>query len=207
MNKILFVCHGNFCRSPTAEFIMKDLVKKAGLEQEFEIASAATSSEEHGNPVYPPARKLLEEHGIDCSGKRARRLSMEDYSNYDLLIGMDDYNMRNMRRIFGADSACKLRYLMEYAGKPGASVADPWYSGDFERAWQDISAGCEGLLYELTGTVLLDFSPCTERRELYAELRNKMDWQEWYGENLDALNDILTGLPHRGSRFVILLPK
>jgi len=208
MYKILFVCLGNICRSPTAEFVMKDLVKKAGLEHEFEIASAATSSEEEGWPIHTPARLMLEAHGIDCAGKTSRPICRADYEHYDFLIGMDSQNIRNMRRVFGDDAAGKIHYMMEFAGKPEQSVADPWYSGDFERAWQDISAGCEGLLYELTGTVVLDFSSCTQRQELYAELRSKMDWQDWYGENLDALYDVLTGFPRkdRNRRFVIILP-
>ena len=150
MTKILFVCHGNICRSPTAEFVLKDMVKKAGLEREFEIASAATDTDELGNPVYPPSRKLLERHGIDCSGKRARLLTAADYERYDLIIGMDEENMRKLRRRYGPDPAGKLHALMEYAGKPGQPVADPWYTRDFERTWQDVTAGCSGLLRQLT---------------------------------------------------------
>jgi len=206
MNKILFVCHGNICRSPTAEFVMKHMVKQAGLEHEFEIASAATHTDELGSPVYPPSRKMLAEHGIDCSGKTARLIRMADYADYDLLIGMDEANLRNMRRIFGGDSEAKIHAMMDYAGMPGFSVADPWYTRDFEQTWQDVNAGCEGLLYELSDTVILDLSACTSREELYRELRHKMAWQDWYGENLDALNDILTGLPHKGSRFVLRMP-
>ncbi|MBD5162731.1 MAG: low molecular weight phosphotyrosine protein phosphatase [Oscillibacter sp.] len=149
MTKILFVCHGNICRSPMAEFIMKDMVKRAGLEDCFSIASAATSTEETGNPVYPAARRKLAEHGIACAGKTARRLTAEDYRRYDLLIGMDQANLRNMRRICGGDPAGKLRLLLEYAGRPGDEVSDPWYTGDFEAAWLDIEAGCRGLLDRL----------------------------------------------------------
>ena len=116
MTRILFVCHGNICRSPMAEFVMKDLVKKVGLEDQFQIASAATSSEEIGNPVYPPARRKLAEHGISCSGKIARQLRREDYGKYDLLIGMDQANIRNIRRICGGDPEGKIHLLMEYAG-------------------------------------------------------------------------------------------
>lgn len=145
MTRILFVCHGNICRSPMAEFVMKDLVKQAGLEDRFQIASAATSTEEIGNPVYPPARRKLAEHGITCAGKTARQLTKADYAQYDLLIGMDRANIRNMNRIFGGDPDGKLRLLMEYGGRPG-EVADPWYTGDFEAAWQDILDGCGGLL-------------------------------------------------------------
>ena len=149
MVKILFVCHGNICRSPMAEFVMKDLVKNAGLEKEFLIESAATSTEEIGNPVYPPARRKLAEHGIDCSGKTARQLQRGDGERYDLLIGMDRANLRNMRRICGGDG--KTHLLMEYAGKPDREVADPWYTGDFEATWQDVLAGCRGLLKSLQG--------------------------------------------------------
>lgn len=145
MTRILFVCHGNICRSPMAEFVMKDLVKQAGLEDRFQIASAATSTEEIGNPVYPPARRKLAEHGITCAGKTARQLTKADYAQHDLLIGMDRTNIRNMNRIFGGDPDGKLRLLMEYGGRPG-EVADPWYTGDFEAAWQDILDGCGELL-------------------------------------------------------------
>ena len=151
MKRILFVCHGNICRSPMAEFVMKDLVKKAGLEKKFLIESAATSREEIGNPVYPPTRRKLVEHGIDCSGKTARQLQNDDYEEYDLLIGMDRANLRNMYRICGGDFDEKMRLLMEYAGHPDREVADPWYTGDFETTWQDVLAGCRGLLRCLKG--------------------------------------------------------
>ena len=131
MKKILFVCHGNICRSPMAEYVMKDLVKKAGLAAQFHIESAATSTEEIGNPVYPPARRKLAEHGISCAGHAARQLTREDYDRWDLLIGMDGANLRNMRRICGGDPAGKLRLLLDCAGRSG-EVADPWYTGDFE---------------------------------------------------------------------------
>lgn len=145
MVRILFICHGNICRSPMAEFVMKDLVQKAGLEDQFQIASAATSSEEIGNPVYPPARRKLAEHDIDCTGKTARRLKNEDYGQYDLLIGMDRANLRNMRRICGGDCNGKMHLLMEFTGRPG-DVADPWYTNDFETTWLDVLAGCGRLL-------------------------------------------------------------
>ena len=124
MTRILFVCHGNICRSPMAEFVMKDLVKKTGLEAQFHIESAATSTEEIGNPVYPPARRKLAEHSIDCAGKTARQLKNSDYDQYDLLIGMDRANLRNMHRICGSDFAGKLHLLMDYTDRPG-DVADP----------------------------------------------------------------------------------
>ena len=149
MIKILFVCHGNICRSPMAEFVMKDLVKKAGLVSQFQIASAATSREEIGNPVYPPARRKLAEHGIACNGHAARQLTNGDYEKYDLLIGMDKANLRNMYRICGGDFADKMHLLMDYTDHPG-DVADPWYTEDFETTWKDVLAGCQGLLESLT---------------------------------------------------------
>ena len=132
-----------------AEFVMKDLVRKAGVDTQFQIASAATSTEEIGNPVYPPARRKLAEHGISCAGKTARQLTRADYSAYDLLIGMDQANLRNMRRICGGDLEGKIHLLLEYADRPGQEVADPWYTGDFEATWQDVLAGCQGLLASL----------------------------------------------------------
>ena len=143
--RILFVCHGNICRSSMAEFIMKDLVEKAGLSSQFEISSAATSTEEIGNPVYPSARRKLAEHGIDCTGKTARQLQNSDYEKYDLLIGMDQANLRNMYRICGGDFRDRIHLLMEYTDRPG-EVADPWYTKDFDTAWCDIKEGCRCLL-------------------------------------------------------------
>ena len=143
--KILFVCHGNICRSPMAEFVMKWLVKEAGREGEFEIASAATSTEEIGNPVYPPARCKLAEHGIASDGKYARQITRRDYSYYDLIVGMDEWNLRNMRRMLGGDPDGKICLLMDYTERPG-EVADPWYTGDFEATWRDVLEGCRGLL-------------------------------------------------------------
>ena len=207
MTKILFVCHGNICRSPMAEFVMKDMVKRAGLEKEFEISSAATSAEELGNGVYPPARAKLREHGIDCSGKTARRITKADYEDFDLIIGMDAANMRNMERLFGEDGEGKLHMLLDYAGRDGQSVADPWYTGDFEATWQDVFSGCMGLLSQLCEEIVLDFSRCEERRELFEVLSERMLWRENYGRNLDALYDILTGMPHLGRSFVITLPR
>ena len=145
MVKILFICHGNICRSPMAEFMMKDLVQKAGLEGEFFIASAATSTEEIGNGVYPPARRMLAAHGIGCAGKTARQMTRRDYGEYDLLIGMDSANLRNMRRICGGDPEDKLRLLLDYTHRPG-DVADPWYTGDFAATWRDVDEGCRALL-------------------------------------------------------------
>ena len=149
MIKILFICHGNICRSPMGEFILKDLVEKAGLADRFQIESAATSTEEIGNPVYPPARRKLAQHGIDCAGKTARQLTADDYGRFDLLLGMDRANIRNMTRICGGDPQGKIHLLMEYAGHPGREVADPWYTGDFDAAWDDVLAGCQGLLRKI----------------------------------------------------------
>ena len=147
--RILFVCHGNICRSPMGEFILKELATKAGLADRFQIESAATSTEEIGNPVYPPARRKLAQHGIDCAGKTARQLTAADYGRFDLLLGMDRANIRNMTRICGGDPQGKIHLLMEYAGHPGREVADPWYTGDFEAAWDDVLAGCQGLLRKI----------------------------------------------------------
>ena len=150
MNKtcILFVCHGNICRSPMAEFVMKDLVRRAGREDEFYIESAATSTEEIGNEVYPPARRKLAEHGIGCKGKTARQMTRRDYDRFDLLIGMDAWNIRNMNRICGGDPEGKIHKLLDYANRPD-DVADPWYTGDFEATWHDVLEGCECMLEQI----------------------------------------------------------
>lgn len=143
--RILFVCHGNICRSPMAEFVMKDLAQKAGLADQFYIESAATSTEEIGNEVYPPAKRKLAEHGIGCKGKKARQMSDNDYSRFDLLIGMDEWNIRNMTRICGGDPDGKIHKLQDYTKRKG-DVADPWYTGNFETTWQDVTEGCQCLL-------------------------------------------------------------
>ena len=145
MTKILFICHGNICRSPMAEFVMKKLVADAGLSEQFEIASAATSTEEIGNPVYPPARRKLAEHGIGCEGKTARQMTWQDYSYYDYIIAMDRNNLRNLKRMFGENTDHKISLLMDYTCRPG-DVADPWYTGDFDTTWVDVSEGCKGFL-------------------------------------------------------------
>ena len=145
MKRILFVCHGNICRSPMAEFVMKDLLKKAGLDDDYDIESAATSTEEIGNEVYPPARRKLAEHGIGCKGKTARQMSRADYQRFDLIVGMDQWNMRNMLRICGSDPEGKIKLLMDFTERPG-EVADPWYTGNFDATWRDVLEGCTGLL-------------------------------------------------------------
>ena len=142
MIKVLFVCHGNICRSPMAEFVMKDLVRKAGRTDEFEIASVAVSCEELGNPVYPPARRELASHGISCAGKTARRITEADLAHFDHIYYMDASNARYLRRLFG-DRADKCRPLLS------RDVADPWYSGDFSQTWNDILTGCTRILEEL----------------------------------------------------------
>ena len=149
MVKILFVCHGNICRSPMAEFVMKDLAAKAGAGERFVIDSAATSTEEIGNPVYPPARRELAAHGVACGAHAARQMTRADYDKYDLLIGMDAANLRNMLRICGGDPDGKLHKLTEYCGRPDDDVADPWYTDDFDAAWRDIESGCRALLAQL----------------------------------------------------------
>ena len=148
MHRILFVCHGNICRSPMAEFVMKELVSQAGREDDFYIESAATSTEEIGNEVYPPARRKLAEHGIGCKGKTARQMTRRDYDRFDLLIGMDAWNIRNMTRISGGDPEGKIRMLMDFTDRPG-DVADPWYTGNCEATWRDVLEGCECLLRQL----------------------------------------------------------
>ena len=145
MIKILFVCHGNICRSPMAEFVMKKLVRERGLEKEFLIASAATSREELGNPVYPPAKRKLWEHGMACSGKTAVQMTKADYDRYDYIIGMDSMNRRNILRIIKSDPQSKVSLLLDFTDRPH-SVADPWYSGDFDAAFDDITTGCKALL-------------------------------------------------------------
>ena len=152
MTKIMFVCHGNICRSPMAEFIMKKLVREQGLEDKFLIQSSATSTEEIwngiGNPVYPPAKSELMKHGISCEGKRAVQLRSDDYRKYDLFIGMDSANIRNMTRILNGDPDSKIRKLMNYTDR-GGDVADPWYTRSFDITYRDILEGCTNLLEAL----------------------------------------------------------
>ena len=150
--RLLFICHGNICRSPMAEFVMKALAAKAGLAERLEIASAATSTEEIGNPVYPPAQRKLAEHGIGCAGKTARQMTRRDYEAYDYLIAMDRNNLRNMQRFVGSDPAGKVSLLMDHTARPG-DVADPWYTDDFDATWRDVAEGCAALLEELKGKI------------------------------------------------------
>ncbi len=145
MIKILFVCHGNICRSPMAEFVMKDIVKKNGKEQMFHIASAATSMEEIGNGVHYGTRNKLREVGISTAGKYAVRMERRDYEEYDYLIGMDSMNIRNMERIAGGDSEGKIYKLLDFTKRAGADIADPWYTGNFEVTYDDVLEGCQGL--------------------------------------------------------------
>lgn len=149
MIKIMFVCHGNICRSPMAEFIMKKFVKDANIQDNFYITSSATSTEEiwngKGNPVHPSAKAELKKHGISCDGKYAVQLKSSDYNNYDYFIGMDSSNIRNMKKILNYDKNNKIYKLLTFAGRSD-DVADPWYSGDFAKTYTDIDEGCRGLL-------------------------------------------------------------
>lgn len=149
MIKILFICHGNICRSPMAEFVFRQMAEQEEMADRFDVASAATTDEEIwngcGNPVYPPVERLLREHGMNPDGKRAVLLTAEDYDFYDYFIGMDDENLRDMERIFHGDPQCKCSLLMDYSGNP-RPVADPWYTRDFQRTWNDVDEGCRGLL-------------------------------------------------------------
>ena len=156
MIKVLFICHGNICRSPMAEFVMKDLLTQTHLTHHFQIQSAATSTEEIwngiGNPVYPPAKAELARHGISCEGKRAVQVTKQDYKEYDYLIVMDTNNLRNLKRIVGEDKENKITMLLDHANRPGQSIADPWYTGDFGKTYEDILEGCKALLEEILKT-------------------------------------------------------
>lgn len=156
MHRIMFVCHGNICRSPMAEFVMRDLAMRAGRANEFRIGSCATTDEEIGNPVHPGTRRMLSAHGIDCVGKTARQIRRDEYKSWDLFVVMDDENVRDLDRLFRKDPEHKVRKLMEFAdastgSRAGAAarardVADPWYTGDFQATWDDVFAGCQGIL-------------------------------------------------------------
>ena len=148
MKRIMFVCHGNICRSPMAELVFKKMLAEKGVGGEYSVCSRATSAEELGNPVYPPARAELARHGIDTHGKYAVQLRADDYEKYDLFVGMDSANIRNMVRLFEGDPAGKVRKLLSYAGEDG-DVADPWYTGNFSLTYTDVVRGCEALLEQL----------------------------------------------------------
>lgn len=175
MIKLLFVCHGNICRSPMAEYYMKDLIEKKGLSRHFEIASAAISTEEIyrsiGNPVYPPAKAKLREHGIECSDKRARLMTAGDHEKYDLLIGMDRSNLSRMRSIAGGSE--KFHLLLDFTDHP-RDVADPWYTDDFDATWDDIKEGCDALLkllaFDAAKEKLVLASGSPRRRELLSQI-------------------------------------
>lgn len=145
MTKVLFVCLGNICRSPMAEFVFKDMVKKRGMESQFTIASAATSNEEIGNPVHHGTRNKLKEEGISSAGKTAVQLRRSDYSKYDYLLAMDTGNLNNMRIILGGDPKNKVSRLLDYAERP-RDIADPWYTGNFDVTYSDVLEGCEAFL-------------------------------------------------------------
>ncbi len=149
MHKILFICHGNICRSPMAEFLLKDIVNKRGLADAFEIASAATSREEIGNPVHYGTRNKLAQFGISVAGKHAVQVTKRDYEHYDLLLVMDSNNIRNLRRVLGEDTQNKVHLLLDYTERKGESIADPWYTGDFDVTYDDIMEGLAGLLEQL----------------------------------------------------------
>ena len=146
MIKILFICHGNICRSPMAEFVMKDMVEKKGLQDQFHIESAATSREEIGNSVYPPAKRMLAKHGISWEGKRASQVTKNDLEHYDYLVLMDRNNMSNMIRMFGTENMNKVSMLLD------RDVADPWYTGNFDKTMQDVQVGCTKLLNQILDT-------------------------------------------------------
>ena len=149
MTKILFICHGNICRSVSAEYIFNMIVREKGLDALYEADSAATSTEEIGNPVYPPMERALRQHNVPIGNHRARQVKRSDYEKYDLIIGMDEENMYYLKRILGEDPEGKIHYLMEYTDTPSAVIEDPWYTRNFEKAYQDINKGCLGLIETL----------------------------------------------------------
>ena len=149
MIKVLFICWGNICRSPMGEYILKDMVNRRGIADDFYIESAATSTEELGNPVYPPARVELRKHGINCDGHRARQVRKSDYDDFDIIIAMEDIHVSIMeRRFFGGDPDGKIKLCMEFAGRPYEKVDDPWYTGRFDEVYAQLTEACEGLLKE-----------------------------------------------------------
>ena len=206
MTKILFICWGNICRSPAAELIFTDMARRAGRGDDYFAASAGVSDEEEGNGVYPPMRRLLEARGLDCSGHAARMFRRDDYADFDLLICMDEITIGRTRRFFGGDAEGKVKNLLDYAGRPGEEIDDPWYTRDFTLAVSEIETGCRALLAALGGSETIDLSACRSRAELYALLRGQLGWEAWTGSNLDALWDVLSSPEYRGLRFRLLLP-
>ena len=148
MVKILFVCHGNICRSTMAQYVMEDLARRAGLEGDILTDSAGTSTDEIGNPIHPGTRRKLDEMGVRYGDHRARQLTARDYRDFDYLVGMDGANLREMRRMLGGDPQGKMSLLLDHTDRPG-SIADPWYTGDFDTTWRDVLEGCQGLLERL----------------------------------------------------------
>ena len=146
MIKILFICHGNICRSPMAEFVLKDMAEKAGLADQLVIDSAATSTEEIGNGIHHGTMSIFRKYHIPCTGHRARQMTRRDYEEYDYLIGMDHWNIRNMSRIAGGDPQDKIRMLLDFTDRAGQEIADPWYTGEFETTYRDVLEGCQGFL-------------------------------------------------------------
>ena len=207
MTGILFICWGNICRSPAAALIFADLARRAGRENDFLIDSAGVSDEEEGNRIYPPMRRVLEARALDCAGHCARMLRRADYEAFDLLVCMDELTIGRARRFFGGDPEDKIRNLLDYAGRPGEEIDDPWYTREFDFALQEIDCGCRALFEALSGGAgTLDLSSCREREALYAVLRRDMGLPDWSGSNLDALWDVLTDPEYRGKRFRLILP-
>ena len=204
--KILFICWGNICRSPAAELAFTDLVRREGLEGEFYAASAGVSDEEEGNRIYPPMRRVLESRGLDCAGHCARMLRRGDYEAFDLLVCMDELTIGRTRRFFGGDPEGKVKNLLDYAGRTGEEIDDPWYTRDFEKAMAEIDEGCRALLAALTEPVILDLSSCADRSELYAVLREGMSLPDWAGSNLDALWDMLSSPEQNDKCYRLILP-
>jgi len=148
MINVMFVCHGNICRSPMAEFVLKDMVEEIGLKGKFNIKSSATSTEEIGSPVHPGTKKILSQHGISCEGKRAVQFTKADYENYDYIIAMDSENVSNIKKIIQNVDESKVFRLLEFAGE-SRDIADPWYTGDFQKTYEDVKKGCDGFLEEI----------------------------------------------------------
>lgn len=207
MTRILFICWGNICRSPAAELVFMDLVRREGLEDEFFAASAGVSDEEDGNPIYPPMGRVLEARGLDCAGHCARMFRREDYEAFDLFVCMDELTIGRTRRFFDGDPDGKVKNLLDYAGRTGEEIDDPWYTRDFEKAMNEIELGCRALFEVLCDdAITLDLSACRNREELYDVLRGSMKLPEYFGGNLDALWDVLTEPAYRVRRYRLILP-